>query len=70
MHGYKIHFASGGASYKEADRCTVDGDLVCLYQGESLTAVIPRRMVKRIEEQVEEDLVQGDPLLSWMRVLG
>ncbi|WP_395746121.1 hypothetical protein [Prosthecobacter sp.] len=70
MHRYKIHFTVGGASMKEADRCTLDGPLVCLYRGDSLTAVIPRRMVTRIEEQAGEDAAEGDPLFNWMNVLG
>lgn len=70
MHRYKIHFRVGGSSFKEADRCTLDGDLVCLYRGDALMAVFPRRMVTRIEEQPPADLAPaGDPLLSWMNIL-
>ena len=70
MHRYKLHFKVGGSSYKEADRCTLDGALVCLYQGESLMAVFPRRLVTRIEEQAgDEPGESGDPLLNWMNVL-
>lgn len=69
MHHYKIHFKAGGSSSKEADRCTLDGALVCLYRGESLTAVFPRRIVTRIEEQPDTDMASGDPLLNWMSVL-
>lgn len=70
MHRYKIHFRVGGSSFKEADRCTLDGALVCLYRGESLTAVFPRRMVTRIEEQAGSDTPSSDnPLLDWMNVL-
>ena len=70
MHGYKIHFKVGGTSYKEADSCTLDGALVCLYRGDSLTAVFPRRIVTRIEEQDRQDSsAPGDPLLAWMNIL-
>ncbi len=70
MHGFKIYFKVGGTSYKEADRCTLDGALVCLYRGESLTAVFPRRIVTRIEEQASDDSSElGDPLLNWMNIL-
>ena len=70
MHRYKIHFRAGGESFKEADRCTLDGALVCLYRGESLTAVFPRRIVTRIEEQANDDAPQADnPLFDWMSVL-
>jgi hypothetical protein len=69
MHRYKIHFAKGGASMKEADSCTLDGALVCLYRGGSLMAVFPRRMVSRIEEQAGADMQTGNPLLNWMNVL-
>lgn len=69
MHRYKIHFTVGGSSYKDADRCTLDGSLVCLYKGDALMAVFPRRMVARIQEEAGDDAPQGDPLLSWMNVL-
>ncbi len=70
MHGYKIHFKEGGTSFKDADRCTLDGALVCLYRGESLTAVFPRRIVTRIEEQDRQEApASGDPLLTWMSFL-
>lgn len=70
MHRYKIHFKAGGESCKDADRCTLDDALVCLYRGESLTAVFPRRIVTRIEEQSGDDAAKPDnPLLDWMSVL-
>ena len=69
MHLFKIHFRAGGFSFKEADRCTLEGALVCLYSGDSLTAVMPRRMVTRIEEQPGWDIATGDPPLNRMNVL-
>ncbi|WP_395740564.1 hypothetical protein [Prosthecobacter sp.] len=69
MHRYKIHFTRGGSAFKDADRCNLDGALVCLYKGDSLAAVFPRRIVSRIEEQAGSEAGKGDPMLSWMSVL-
>ena len=69
MHRYKIHFTRGGSALKDADRYDLDGALVCLYRGESLAAVIPRRIVTRIEEEIGCGENVEDPMLNWMGVL-
>jgi hypothetical protein len=69
MHRFKIHFTRGGSTFKDADRCDLEGTLVCLYRGDTLAAVFPRRIVTRIEEQAGSDVREGDPLLNWMGVL-